>query len=299
MQRMECMGPSPFLKWPGGKRWLAPLLVQIIRPELKRTYFEPFLGAGAVFLSLSPKQAVLSDCNEDLITTLRIIRENSAAVVEAVHRFSNTNECYYQVRQMKTRSEISRAARFLYLNRTCWGGIYRLNKQGTFNVPFGNSGRVICERRTVIEGAHLLRGVILECLDFEKAIERAGEGDVIYADPPYTTRGQNNGFVRYNERLFAWSDQDRLASACRQAASRGAFVVVSGLWHRDLLRLYTDWWAAKISRASTVSREVGGRGKVYETLLFSRKPGLSEKKLATLGCRSLIRASAIVTSRKY
>ena len=268
------MGPQPFLKWPGGKRWLTPLLVRIIRRELKRTYFEPFLGAGAVFLSLSPPRAVLSDSNGNLISNLRIIRKHAAAVVKAVHRFSNTKQCYYKIRQMTTRSDISRAARFLYLNRTCWGGIYRLNKAGRFNVPFGNSGRVICETRNVIDVAQLLRRATIKCADFEKVVGKAGEGDVVYADPPYTTRGQNNGFVRYNERLFAWSDQERLASACRHAARRGAFVVVSGLWHPDLLGLYTDWWAIRLSRVSTVSRELGGRREISEALLFSRKPEL-------------------------
>ncbi len=136
----------PFLKWPGGKRWLAPWLAEIIRPELGGSYYEPFLGGGAVFLQLSPATAVLSDLNEDLITTLDTIRNYPERVVHAAWRFTNTKTCYERVRKMGPRTDIGAAARFLYLNRTCWGGIYRLNRKGEFNTPFGNSGRAICRK---------------------------------------------------------------------------------------------------------------------------------------------------------
>jgi len=264
--------PLPFLKWPGGKRWVAPLLASIVQPELDGTYFEPFVGGASVFLQLQPSKAILSDINEELIKSLKIVRDDPELVVRAVHRLSNTSACYYRVRRMKPRSVISYAARFIYLNRTCWGGIYRLNKGGGFNVPFGRSGRVICKRSSVIDGARALKKAKLRCADFEEVMDEAGHGDVVYADPPYTTRGQNNGFVRYNEILFAWQDQMRLAAACERAAKRGAFVVVSGLWHRDVLNAYPFWWGMQVSRTSTVSREVESRTSVSEALLFSRKP---------------------------
>src|SRR5437762_3129450 len=126
---------KPLLKWPGGKRWLSPLLVPVLRRELKRLYIEPFFGGGAAFAALKPKRALLSDINEDLIRALKTIRTDHNRVARAVHRFSNTEECYYEVRRSQPRTKIGDAARFLYLNRTSWGGIQRFNQEGIFNVP--------------------------------------------------------------------------------------------------------------------------------------------------------------------
>ena len=261
---------------------MAPLLVPVLRRELKRLYIEPFFGGGAAFAALKPKRALLSDVNEDLIRALRTIRTDHNQVSRAVHRFSNTEECYYEVRRSRPRTKIGHAARFLYLNRTSWGGIQRFNQEGIFNVPFGNSGRVICRKANLLEFARLLRTARLECGDFEDRVTRAGPGDVVYADPPYTTIGENNGFLRYNEHLFSWSDQQRLARSARAAAHRGAFIVVSGLWHSQIRMLYQGWWAAKLKRKVCVSREVNARRQISEAVLFSRKPKIS-------GVDSLIR----------
>ena len=226
---------EPFLKWPGGKRWLASLLCNAIRPELKGTYYEPFLGAGAVFLCLRPEKAVLSDVNTQLIECVRTASRCPHAVARELSRWSNTRQCYERVRRAHYSDVCARAARFTYLAKTCWGGIYRVNKHGDFNVPFGGSGRAVYTEDEFIASARAFRGASVQSSDFEDVIRMASEGDVIYADPPYTTLGQNNGFLRYNEHLFAWKDQTRLAKACRKAAQAGAFVVVSGLWHESVL----------------------------------------------------------------
>jgi DNA adenine methylase len=177
-------GAPPFLKWPGGKRWLAPLLAEIVRPDLKGTYFEPFLGGGAVFLQLNPERAVLSDVNPDLISFLETIRQCPRQVVNAVWRYTNTKECYYKVRKMRPRTSVGAAARFLYLNRTCWGGIYRLNREGEFNTPFGYSGRTICRLHEVLEGCVRFDRAELVCRDFEVSLPVCRKGDVVYLDPP-------------------------------------------------------------------------------------------------------------------
>ena len=262
----------PFLKWPGGKRWLAPLLARVFIPELKGAYFEPFTGAASVFLKLSPSTAILSDANAQLIETLLTVRKHPSKVVESLWRFTNTSDCYYRVRAMSPRTPIGRAARFVYLNRTCWGGVYRLNRNGEFNVPFGNSGRRLCSRSHVESVAKLLKKADLILSDFEPIMARAQKGDVIYADPPYTTRGENNGFIRYNESLFSWKDQMRLAAASRAARNRGVFVAVSGLFHQDVLSLYPGWWTLKFSRASCVSCKQNGRKAIHEALIVSRRP---------------------------
>jgi len=266
---------SPCLKWPGGKQWLAPLLAPILRHELAGTYREPFIGGGAVFFQLAPKKALLSDINRALINFLCCLSSDPDAIARGVWRLSNTRECYYLVRASNPRKPLSAAARFIYLNRTCWGGIYRTNRRGEFNVPFGDSGRTVCRRAALSACSARLRGVKVEVLDFSEAIARAQRGDVIYADPPYTTRGENNGFVRYNERLFSWEDQIRLARSCHSARRRGAFVAVSGLWHDEVLALYRGWWAWRLERQCDVSRKVSARGLIHEALIFSRKPELA------------------------
>jgi DNA adenine methylase len=120
--------------------------------------------------------------------------------------------------------------------------------------------------------AAALNGAQLRCCDFADALAEAGEGDVVYADPPYTTKGENNGFVRYNEKLFAWADQERLAENAAAAALRASFVCVSNLWHKDVLALYTGWWALRVRRHSLIARSSDSRQGVTEALLFSRKP---------------------------
>lgn len=270
------MPVQPFLKWPGGKRWVAPLVVHSIAPHLKRNYVEPFFGGGAVFFRLQPKRAILSDINPELVRCLRLVKDNVDHVVDRIQVWSNSKSCYYRVRKRRPHSGYGAAARLIYLTRTCWGGLYRVNQRGEFNVPFGNSGRSICDFENLKACARVLHHADIYCSDFEQVVELASAGDVVYADPPYTTLGQNNGFVRYNERLFAWRDQQRLASACKCAAHRGAFVVVSSLWHESILGLYAGWWAARITRYSRVSAVRDGRRQVSEALLFSNRPSFDQ-----------------------
>ena len=248
-----------------------------------RWYYEPFLGAGAVFIQLQPQIPALSDTNSELIHFLDVVRLRPQQVVRAVWRWSNTAACYAHVRKSRPKSDVGRAARFLYLNRTCWGGIYRTNKEGEFNVPFGHSNRSLCSMHDVTEVSTVFARARLKVQDFETAIQTATKGDAIYADPPYTGKGENNGFIRYNEKLFSWNDQMRLARACRTAKRRGAFVAVSGLWHREVLGLYRNWWALKMHRCLNVSRQAAFRRQICEAVIFSRKPKAMPKEF----CREL------------
>lgn len=263
---------EPILKWPGGKRWLAPLLHELLKVELENYYYEPFLGGAAMYLAISPMNAVLSDTNEQLIDFYLVCSENAEEVVSRARQFSNQEDVYYRVRDSKPSSSIGKAARFLYLNKTCWGGVFRLNQKGEFNVPFGNSGRRLCKKKSVVASADKLKEATYWCCDFEEAFSDAGKGDVIFADPPYTSRGQFNGFVRYNEKLFSWRDQVRLSESAKSARKRGTFVAVCGSYHRDVLGLYENWWVIETQRASAVSRKLSSRKQVSECVVLSRKP---------------------------
>lgn len=256
------------LRWPGGKRWIAPAITARVERVLEGTYYEPFLGGAAVFLGLQNAKAVLSDINEELIHCYLTVREHPLDVLHRIWSLSNNAECYYRVRSMRPRSDIGRAARFIYLNRTCWGGLYRVNAQGAFNVPFGNNGRVICRGEDLMRVADALAGAELKAADFEEVVEHAGEGDVVYCDPPYSVV-TGGGFRRYNGSVFSWEDQQRLASACKNASKRGAIVLVSGPTGEDVSSLYTGWHCVDFTRWSRVSGKVEGRRKILECLMVS------------------------------
>lgn len=264
----------PFLKWPGGKRWAAPVIAACVEANLKRTYYEPFLGGGAVFFWLRPRRVVLGDCNEDLINTYSAIRSDHRAVLRALRRLRVTQKEYYRIRGSRPRVMASRAARFLYLNRTAFGGIYRLNRDGYFNVPYGGGSRrpdVLWETDLLEKAEMALRTAQIRHADFEELIDQAGAGDVVYCDPTYTVAHDNNSFVRYNERSFSWSDQERLALSASRAAARGATVLVSNAHHRSVKNLYPNADVKTLSRISRVNPNPANRRDVSEYLFFIQR----------------------------
>jgi len=276
--RLRCTnssGPLPFLKWPGGKRWIAPWIADLVRDNLTGQYFEPFLGGASVFFFLEPAVAVLSDLNRGLIETYRAVRSSHQRIVAALREIPVSEQNYYSIRGARPEDRIHRAARFLYLNRTAFGGMFRLNRRGEFNVPYGGGDRTPeCLYRTQVlrQAAELLARADLVHSDFEPVMKRARVGDVVYCDPTYTVAHNNNGFVRYNERNFSWDDQRRLALAARQAQRRGAFVVVSNAYHTELRRLYPSAENYVVKRASLVARDADFRRRVSE-YVFVLDPG--------------------------
>jgi DNA adenine methylase len=260
--------PEPFLKWPGGKRWLAARVATIIGSSPGR-YYEPFLGGGAVFFELSARPTTLSDINSDLINTYVHVRDNCDAVIAALKVLPVTKRKFYSIRAADPTNCLERAVRFLYLNRTCFGGMYRVNQQGRFNVPYGGGERTpecLWATNLLPAASAALQGVELLCSDFEAVVNRAGENDVVYCDPTYTVAHENNGFVRYNERNFGWADQVRLARAAERAARRGALVLLSNAHHKSVRDLYPTARAERISRLSLISPSVVARRSVSEYL---------------------------------
>lgn len=209
-------------------------------PTFTGRYIEPFLGGGAVFFHLKPEEAILSDVNPRLIEVYQAIREDWQKVeveLRRLHRL-HSKEFYYRERSRKRRSLHMKAAQFLYLNRTCWNGLYRENLKGEFNVPIGTKTKVIFEDEDFSEISRaLVPAEILAC-DFEETIFRATDGDLIFVDPPYTTAHNLNGFVKYNQNIFQWSDQVRLRNAITEAVDRGASVVLTNADHESIHRLY-------------------------------------------------------------
>jgi DNA adenine methylase len=271
---MRAMGVEypvvPFLKWPGGKRWLSTRLAVVARKVLAGTYYEPFLGGGALFFALLPERAVISDINSDLVNTYKATQDRAQEVIRRLKRLPVNKETYDRLRAEATDDPVRRAVRFLYLNRTAFGGIYRVNGSGRFNVPFGGGDRtpeVLWRRSLLIRASTALSGAEIRHDDFEPVINCAQRGDVVYCDPTYTVAHANNGFVRYNERNFSWADQVRLAGAARRASARGATVLVSNAEHICIRRLYSGALFQAVERQSLVSSDPRHRGRVTELLI--------------------------------
>lgn len=259
----------PFLKWAGGKRWLMRTHRSAFDISKFNRYVEPFLGSGAAFFGLAPRRALLNDANSELIATYRAIQFDWKSVVRLLrtHQKLHSDEHYYRVRASAPRSAPAKAARFIYLNRTCFNGLYRVNKRGEFNVPRGTKDAVLMDADDFEATSKLLRGVRLVSGDFQAIVDSCGAGDFIYADPPYTVKHNNNGFIKYNEHLFSWADQERLKESLVNAASRGARVVISNADHPSIRELYADAECVVAGRHSVMASESDRRKRTTELLI--------------------------------
>jgi DNA adenine methylase len=258
---------KPFLKWAGGKQWLSHRLIKII-PENRYTFYEPFLGGGSLFFAARPKLAILGDTNARLIETYIMVRDCPHDVIQILSEWPNEKEVYYQVRSKEYSDKSQRAAQFIYLNKSCWNGLYRVNQEGKFNVPFGNNKRDIYNEKHILQASNILKNTTLVCYDFQEVVETAKTGDFVYLDPPYTVIHSKNGFRRYNEKLFSWNDQVRLANAARDLAKRGCHVVVSNADNEKVLELYPDFIHLRLVRHSTIAANALRRRQTQESLFL-------------------------------
>lgn len=263
---------SPFLKWAGGKRWFVQKHADLL-PSTFNRYIEPFLGGGSVFFHLQPTQSLLGDTNPDVITAYRGIKEDWTALVQSLqyHQRKHSDEHYYRIRERVPSKVVQRASRMIYLNRTCFNGIYRVNLRGEFNVPRGTKDAVILDADEFGVVAKLLKNADIRLADFEVLINEAKAGDFVFADPPYTVRHNFNGFVKYNEKLFSWHDQERLAAALIRARDRGVRVVSTNANHPSVRELYCNQGFRLIttSRFSSISASAESRKQFQELIVLS------------------------------
>jgi len=260
---------TPFLKWAGGKRWLAKQLREQF-PSAIGTYVEPFLGSGAVFFDFLPKRAVLSDANSELIQTYLAVRDFPREVHERLGEFHeiHSKEFYYAQRSASPDDAIGRASRFIYLNRTCWNGLYRVNKKNQFNVPIGTKTAVLYPEDNFQAISEALSSLEIKCCDFEVSIDEARFGDLIYVDPPYTVKHNLNGFLKYNQNIFSWDDQVRLHDSLVRARARGCHIVVSNADHQSVRDLYADFDDLRaVPRSSVIAGNSSARGATSELLV--------------------------------
>jgi len=259
----------PFVKWAGGKRQLLPKLIEAMPREYGH-YFEPFVGAGALFFGLVPKRAVLVDANEELMTTYRVVRDNVDALIEALGQHRYEKEYFYEVRSQNLAdlSQVELAARMIFLNRTGFNGLYRVNKKGEFNVPFGrHKNPTICQAERLRNCSRVLREADLRDGDFSQIERRTSPGDFVYFDPPYIPLSRSASFTAYQRNGFGMDNQERLAALFDALAARGVFVMLSNSdvpWVRER---YAGHKVKEVSAVRAVNRNSAGRGPVGELIV--------------------------------
>lgn len=258
----------PLLKWPGGKR----KLLKEIFPLIGRfnSYYEPFVGGGALFFALHPARAYLSDANPELINVYVQVRDNVDALVGELRKLLNSEAEYYQVRGRRPRSDLGKAARMLYLARLSFNGIYRLNKSGQFNVPYGKKTHLApCDHEHLKSASSALKSAYLQACDFEEGTQKAKAGDLVYLDPPYTVAHENNGFLKYNAKIFSWDDQVRLADLSRDLTLRGCKVLVSNAEHPSIQNLYRHMKKKTVVRHSIMAASSDFRRQIEESIYYN------------------------------
>jgi len=267
----EISGPKarPFLKWAGGKTRLLPELRRCIPRRFGR-YFEPFLGGGALFFDLEPRRAILSDANPELIHCAQVVAKRPEEVIETLKGLSVSEQEFYRTRAVlpDTLRDVPRAARFIYLNKTCYNGLYRVNKSGQFNTPFGHyEGVSLFDSDTIRAASHALRNANLLCSDYSAVLESATRGDFVYFDPPYLPIGKNSDFKRYTKHFFYEADHIALAKSMEKLHERGCSVLLSNSFHPRVAELYEDFFRLTVMAPRFVNCKGGGRGKIKELLI--------------------------------
>lgn len=271
------MQAHSFVKYVGGKRQLLPELLKYtpdIRGEFYKScgrYFEPFIGGGALFFKTEPVDAVLSDTNERLIRTYKGIRDDVDGVIRLLKTYSYDSEFFYKIRAMEIDKGLDNdvAAWFIYLNKSCFNGLYRVNKKNVFNVPFGRyTNPTICDEMNLRACSKALFGVKLSSVDFELAVAEAKRGDFVYFDPPYVPLSATSSFTGYTSVGFTLEDQTRLRDVALRLKVRGVHVLLSNSSAPLVRDLYAYGFRIhEVSATRSINSKVEGRGSIKELLI--------------------------------
>jgi DNA adenine methylase len=276
--------PCPIVKWAGGKSQLLAQFQPFFPAGFDR-YLEPFVGGGAVFFHLysqgrlDGKESILIDRLEELINVYRVTRDQVQDLIGALRLhepYKNDADYYYEVRGWDRRSDycqrghVERAARFIFLNRTCYNGLYRVNRRGQFNVPFGRyRNPTICDADNLQVVSHSLQRVVLEVGDFDRCLEWAGSGDFVYLDPPYHPLSKTASFTSYTSAAFGMKDQQRLAAMFEELNQRGCQIMLSNSYTRSIQRLYEGHKQVQVQANRAISSKPDQRGAIPELLVMN------------------------------
>lgn len=265
---------KPLLKWPGGKRWLASKIAPYLKGTFVR-YVEPFLGGGAFLFALEPSKGIVSDTNSDLISCYRAIRKDAQRVLREHNKLNSSKDEYYRIRnKWNPECEFKRAGRLIYLLRHSWNGLYRVNQNGYFNVPY-------CPRQRkdkltlemMMNTQSILRRVSLKCEDFEQVVSDTKEGDLIFADPPYF-ENDNEKFGRYSSVSFREADQERLARSLVKAEHKGAAWILTNGSFEKIRTHFQGYEIFIVSRFSSIAANPHSRGLIREYVVVSKSSSI-------------------------
>ncbi|QSV65780.1 MAG: DNA adenine methylase [Aphanizomenon flos-aquae DEX188] len=269
---------KPFVKWAGGKRQLVPTILANHLPKNYnlQTYYEPFIGGGALLFSLRPKKAVINDSNAELINCYKIIKNSLDELIEDLKNHKNNEYYYYDIRDwdreknFKSKTEVQRASRIIFLNKTCYNGLFRVNSQGQFNVPFGKYKNPNILDIAVLKAVNKYLNenqVRILNSDFQEAVKDAKRGDFIYLDPPYDPVSETASFTGYDVNGFNKQEQRRLKEVFDDLNSRGCHILLSNACTEFIEDLYKDYLHTKISAIRAINCNGKKRGKVDEILV--------------------------------
>jgi DNA adenine methylase len=274
--------PKPFVKWVGGKRQLLKQFkdLNLYPPHdfnpAKNTDFEPFVGGGAVFLDLLPRKAVLSDLNFELITTYKVVKNNVDKLIKLLKSYEYDKDFFLKIRSKQTKnlSDVQIAAKFIYLNRTCFNGLYRVNSRGEFNVPFGSyKNPLICDENNLKKISKALKNVKIYNEDYKNVLKRAKRGDFIYFDPPYYPVNRTSNFTSYTVEGFFEKEQTELRDIFLDLHKRGCFVMLSNSDTPFINKLYSKpdkkIKIHKIDANRNINSKASRRGKIKEVLIIN------------------------------
>ena len=274
------MNVKPFVKWVGGKRQLLAKITPLI-PEAFTRYIEPFTGGGAVFFSLSKRlqdghiPAWLNDINPELVNAYQIVRDRPDALLADLHTHIHTKDYFLSIRSLDRQvgglsslTPVQRASRFIYLNRTAFNGLYRVNAKGQFNVPFGRyKNPAIADADTIYSCSKALQKVTISCSSFDKLLPQTNEGDFIYLDPPYIPLNKTSYFTSYSQTGFGHTEQQKLADLVRDMDKRGVRFLASNAYVPELNNLYSGFTIIEVQATRAINANKDGRHAISEALI--------------------------------
>ena len=263
----------PIVKWVGGKRQLMFELLKNM-PENYNRYFEPFIGGGALFFELQPDNAYISDMNEELINLYKVVRDNVEELITDLQKHDISKEYFMEIRNIdrteeyKKWSNIQKASRFIYLNRTCFNGMYRVNSKGEFNVPFGHyKNPRILDENNLINCSNLLQRTEIKHADFSEILKKVKKGDFVYFDPPYVPLSETSSFTSYTKDGFDMDMQFKLRDVCDELDSMGVKFLLSNSDTKLVNELYENYNIKKVFASRQINANADGRGKITEVLV--------------------------------
>jgi DNA adenine methylase len=269
------MALKPFVKWAGGKKQLLSHLIKH-KPSSFGNYIEPFVGGGALLFELGIKNSKINDSNEELINCYNIIKRKPQALITDLKLHNISENYYYELRSkdIKHMSDVERASRFIFLNRTCFNGLWRVNKDNRFNTPYGKyKNPKIMDQELIMEVSEFLKSVEIYTMDFEKfLLEHAKKGDFVYLDPPYHPISKYSDFKRYTKDFFDLDAQKRLAKLFKVLDQKGCKLLLSNSYSKEMLDLYKDFKITIVNAKRIINKNPDGRGNVKEILVRNYEP---------------------------